>query len=179
MVPPLDNFQGKNKNCSSLGRTISASRRSFFANLTTFERRSGHRSWGDTHLSLGAAQAPPNYDGHLLRTYDFEILTITPIFKSVILRRKNSFSPERRSKVGEFAKNDRLNALIVLVRDEQFSFFPWKWSKGGTIGWFWRTSAQVQAQAQLRLSSIISSLSSPLPVPLRSDNHGCSSYLRV
>ena len=41
MVPPLDHFQGKNKHCSSLAGTISASRRSFFANLTTFERRSG------------------------------------------------------------------------------------------------------------------------------------------
>ena len=41
MVPPLDHFQGKNKNCSSLARTISTSRRSFFSNLTTFERRSG------------------------------------------------------------------------------------------------------------------------------------------
>ena len=82
MVPPLDHFQGKNKNCSSLARRISASRRSFFRNLTTFERRSGlkiisllkiailkmgwlskfqsHRSWGDAHLNLGAAQAPPN-----------------------------------------------------------------------------------------------------------------------
>ena len=38
LVPPLDHFQGKNKNFSSLARTISAS---FFANLTTFERRSG------------------------------------------------------------------------------------------------------------------------------------------
>ena len=82
MVPPLNHFQGKNKNRSSLARTISESRWSFFANLTTFERRSGlkkisllkiailkmgwlskfqsHRSWGDAHLSLGAAQAPPN-----------------------------------------------------------------------------------------------------------------------
>ena len=40
MVPPLDHFQGKNENCSSLARTISVSRQSFFANLTTFERRS-------------------------------------------------------------------------------------------------------------------------------------------
>ena len=45
MVPPLNHFQGKNKNCSSLARTISASRRSFFANLTTFERHSG--LWAD------------------------------------------------------------------------------------------------------------------------------------
>ena len=73
MVPPLDDFQWKNRNCSSLARMISASRRSFFANLTTFERPSGlkkfsllkiailkmgwlskfqsHRSWGDAHLS--------------------------------------------------------------------------------------------------------------------------------
>ena len=33
MVPPLNHFQGKNKNRSSLARTISESRRSFFANL--------------------------------------------------------------------------------------------------------------------------------------------------
>ena len=46
------------------------------------------------------------------------------------------FSPERRSKVVKFAKNDRLDALMVLARDEQFLFFPWKWCKGGTIGWF-------------------------------------------
>ena len=43
MVPPLDHFQGKNKNCSSLTRTISALRRSFFANLPTFERRFGRK----------------------------------------------------------------------------------------------------------------------------------------
>ena len=77
MVPPLDHFQGKDKNRSSFARMISASRRSFFANFATFERRSGlkifsllkianlkmgcsHRSWGDAHFSLGAAQAPPN-----------------------------------------------------------------------------------------------------------------------
>ena len=59
-----------------------------------------------------------------------------PIFKIAILRWENFFSPERRSKVVKFAKNDRLDALIVLARDEQFLFFPWKWSKGGTIGWF-------------------------------------------
>ena len=34
-------FKGKIKNHSSLARTICASRRSFFTNLTTFERRSG------------------------------------------------------------------------------------------------------------------------------------------
>ena len=26
--------------------------------------------------------------------------------------------------------------MIILARDERFLFFPWKWSKGGTIGWF-------------------------------------------
>merc|ERR1712208_42517 len=41
MVPPLNHFQGENKICSSLARTISASRGSFLAKLTTFERRSG------------------------------------------------------------------------------------------------------------------------------------------
>ena len=66
---------------------INASRRSFFANLSTFERRSGlkkisfykiaifkigwlskfqsNRFWGDAHLSLGAAQAPPTNMGSL------------------------------------------------------------------------------------------------------------------
>ena len=39
MVPPFHHFQGENKNRSSLARTISTSRRSFFAILTTFERR--------------------------------------------------------------------------------------------------------------------------------------------
>ena len=34
-------FQEENISCSSLARTISASRRSFFANMTTFERPSG------------------------------------------------------------------------------------------------------------------------------------------
>ena len=58
-----------------------------------------------------------------------------PIFKIAILRREKIFSPERRSKVVKFAKNDRLEALILLARDEPFLFFPCKWSKGGTIGW--------------------------------------------
>ena len=47
-----------------------------------------------------------------------------PIFKIVILRKEKIFGPERRSKVVKFAKNDRLDALIVLARDEQFLFFP-------------------------------------------------------
>ena len=34
------------------------------------------------------------------------------------------FSPEGRSKVAKFAKNYRLDALIVLAKDEQFLFFP-------------------------------------------------------
>ena len=80
MVPPLDHFQGKNKSHSSLAKMISTSRRSFFTNLTTFERRSGLkffsllkitilkigwlskfqslRSWGDAHLRL------INFDNH-------------------------------------------------------------------------------------------------------------------
>ena len=57
-------------------------------------------------------------------------------FKIMILRGENFFSPERRSKLVKFAKSDRLDALIVLAIDKQFSFFPWRKSKGGTIGWF-------------------------------------------
>ena len=44
-----------------------------------------------------------------------------PIFKIAFLRRENSLSPERCSKVVKFAKNDRLDTLIVLARDEHFS----------------------------------------------------------
>jgi hypothetical protein len=39
------------------------------------------------------------------------------------LRREKIFSPEGRSKVVKFAKNDRLDALTILARDEQFLFF--------------------------------------------------------
>ena len=120
MVPPLETFQGKNKNHSSFARTISMSRRSFFENLMTFERRSGlkkfpllkiailkmgwlskfqsHRSWGDAHLSLGRFRCSKKQDEHFLRTYDFDI------FKIAILRRGKLFSPEHRSKVFKFAK---------------------------------------------------------------------------
>ena len=70
----------------------------------------------------GALAPPPNSDGHLLRTYD--LLTITPIFKIAILRRENCFSPECRSKVAKFVKNDRLDVLIVLAKDEHLLFFP-------------------------------------------------------
>ena len=57
----------------------------------------------------------------------------SPIFKILILRRKIYFSPERRSKVVKFAKNDRLDALIVLARDEQFLFFLENDPKGGPL----------------------------------------------
>ena len=51
-----------------------------------------------------------------------------------ILRKENFFSPERRSTVIKFVKNDRLDTPIVLARDGRFSFMPQKWCKGGTIG---------------------------------------------
>ena len=50
--PPLNHFQGKNKNRSSLARTISESRRSFFANLTTFERRSGLKKFSLLKIAI-------------------------------------------------------------------------------------------------------------------------------
>ena len=52
MVPPLDHFQGKNKNCSSFARMISASRRSFFANLATFERRFGLKKFSLLKIAI-------------------------------------------------------------------------------------------------------------------------------
>ena len=43
-----------------------------------------------------------------------------PLLKIAILRGEIFFSPERRSKVAKIAKNDRLDVLIILARDEHF-----------------------------------------------------------
>ena len=56
------------------------------------------------------------------------MLTITPIFKIAILKRVNLYSPEHHLKVIKFIKNDRINALNILARDEQFYS-----SKGGPL----------------------------------------------
>ena len=42
-------------------------------------------------------------------------------------------SPERRSKVLKFAKNDRLDVLIILAKDEQFLFSLENDPKGGPL----------------------------------------------
>ena len=83
--------------------------------MTTFERRSRLKN-----LS-------PQLEWNRPKTYKVDIsavggpiLTNHPIFKIAILRREKIFSPERRSKVVKFAKNDRLDALIILARDERF-----------------------------------------------------------
>ena len=55
VVPPLDHFQGENINCSSLAITISTSRGSFFANLTTFEWCSGLKFFS---LFIGPEEMP-------------------------------------------------------------------------------------------------------------------------
>ena len=70
---------------------------------------------------MGVAQAPPNQNGIDLRLINFYN---HPIFKIAILSREKFFSPKRHSKVVKFAKNDRLDTLIVLAKDEQFLFFP-------------------------------------------------------
>ena len=64
-------------------------------------------------IKMGISSGPMTFDNH-------------PIFKIAILRREKIFSPERRSKVVKFAKNDRLDVLIILAKDEQILFFPWK-----------------------------------------------------
>ena len=53
-----------------------------------------------------------------------------PISKIAILRRQRFFSPERRSKVVNFAKNDRLESLIVLAKNERYIFSLENGSKG-------------------------------------------------
>ena len=56
-----------------------------------------------------------------------------PIGKIMILRKQMIFSAEYGSKVVKFSKNDRLDMLILLARDEQFLFPHWKRSKGGPL----------------------------------------------
>ena len=57
----------------------------------------------------------------------------------------------------KFAKNDRLDALIVVARDEQFLFFPWKLSKGGTIGWFFSILGLDSEKANFQKTKVKSS----------------------
>ena len=101
-------FKGKNENGSSLARTISASRGSFFANLITFERRSGLKNlclrkiailemgWlsamfkviGPEEMLLsikGAAQAPPNWNEIDLKLINFNNHPISKIHKWLLL----------------------------------------------------------------------------------------------
>ena len=52
MDPPLNHFQGKNRFRSSFARTISVSRRSFFAYLTTFEPRSGLKKFSLLKITI-------------------------------------------------------------------------------------------------------------------------------
>ena len=69
MVPPLDHFQGKIKNRSSLARTISTSRRSFFANLTTFGRRSGLKSFPSQNRNFENGEIVKISKSQVLRRY--------------------------------------------------------------------------------------------------------------
>ena len=107
MVPPLDHFQGKNKNCSYLARAISTSRRSFFSNLTTFERRSGLKKFSFTKsqfsklggcqnfkvigseempiLVWGRRKRPPNKYGINLRLINFDNHPIVKIYNLLLL----------------------------------------------------------------------------------------------
>ena len=76
-----------------------------------------------------------------------------PIFKIAILRRQRFFSPERRSKVIKFAKNDPLDALIVLARDEPFLFSPLKTiQRGDHWSIFFRSNPTILLVFQLFLA---------------------------
>ena len=77
-------------------------------------------------FQLGGACAAPKLNRVSPQDLWLWHFTSHPIFKIAILRRQRFFSPERRSKVIKFAKNDPLDALIVLARDEPFLFFPLK-----------------------------------------------------
>ena len=82
----------------------------------------------------------------------------SPHFQNHDFEKGKIFSPERRSKVVKFAKNGRLDPLIVLARDEQLLFFPWKWSKGWTIGQFFPHFLALQNLISLRLFTCLSHL---------------------
>ena len=101
-------FKGKIKIDNLLPEWSACREDHFFANLTTFEWRSG--------------------------------LKKSSLLKIAILRMEKNFSPERRSKVVKFAKIDRLDALIVLVRNEQFYFSLEIDSKGGPLDDFFPVS---------------------------------------
>ena len=59
-----------------------------------------------------------------------------PIFKITILRKEIFFSPDRCSKGVRFAKNDRLDVLIVLAKMSNFYYSLENDPKGGTLGDF-------------------------------------------
>ena len=103
MVPPLDQFQGKNKNCSSFARTISVSRRSFFANLTTFEWRFGLRifenkanqsnlTWAGTGTELGNRNLE---SARLIREFTASTIAEEKRFINIIL--ENNYNTNRAS----------------------------------------------------------------------------------
>ena len=115
MVPPLDHFQGKNKNCSFLVRTISASRQSFFANLTTFEQHSGLKKNFPSH----------NYNfenGVIVMNHDFE--------KGILFKSREPLKSGQVCKKGSARRADCSGKRIAIF------IIPLKWSNGGTIGWF-------------------------------------------
>ena len=55
------------------------------------------------------------------------------VFDNRDFEKETVFSPERRSKVVKFVKNDRVNGLIILARDELFLFSLENDPKGGPL----------------------------------------------
>ena len=94
-----------------------------------------YKSWVDPILVRGRLRHPQT---KMVSPQDLWLWNFNnyPIFKIAILRKDKKFCPERGPKVVKLAKNDRLDTLILLARDKQFLFSPWKFSKGGTIGRF-------------------------------------------
>ena len=73
----------------------------------------------------------------------------------MILRRENFFSPERRSKVFKFAKNDRLDAVIILARDERIFFSLENDLKGGPLDDFFQFSRCIKSCKLLKVDLVI------------------------
>ena len=59
------------------------------------------------------------------KKHDQLLLTITPFSKSRFWEGKLFLV---QSAAQKWSKNYQINLLIILARDERFSFFPWKWS---------------------------------------------------
>ena len=88
----------------------------------------------------GRLRRPLNWNEHLLRTYNFEILTITPFSKSRFCEGKDFLVQTAAQKWSSLQKMILSTRWSFWQEMSRFYFSPWKRSKGGTIGGFFLQS---------------------------------------